>query len=182
MEPGQDWKVAALTFTSCVHFLFGCDKMDKDKYYMSIALREAEKAYKKGEVPVGTIIVYQDKIISKGYNKREKFHDITRHAELIAIKKASKKIRDWRLCDMTMYVTLFPCPMCASAIVQSRIKKLVIGAPTIDDKNKLIVYKILEGNKINSKVEVVNDVLIDDCKEILSKFFKKQRKKRSANI
>lgn len=149
--------------------------MNKDEYYMNLSLKEAEKAYKRGEVPVGTIIVYQDKIVSRGYNLREKNHDITRHAELIAIKKASRKIHDWRLENMTMYVTLFPCPMCASAILQSRIKRLVIGAPTRDEKNKEIVYKILEGNNTSAKVEVVDSVLEDDCKEILSKFFKERR-------
>jgi len=176
VEPGQDWKVAALTFISYVHFLFGCDFMNKDEYYMSIALKEAEKAYKKGEVPVGTVIVLNDKIISKGYNLRECTNDITKHAELIAIKNASKKYHDWRLENAVMYVTLFPCPMCASAIIQSRIKNLVIGAPTLDLKSKKIVYEILEGNNTSPKVILYEGILENQCKSLLSKFFREQRK------
>ena len=151
--------------------------MDKDKYYMEFALKEAEKAYKKGEVPVGAIIVYQGNIIGTGYNLRETSHDITNHAELIAIKNASREFDDWRMVDATMYVTLFPCPMCASAIVQSRIKRLVIGAKTLDDRNREIVFRILEGNNTSPKVEVTENVLEDECKQILSEFFKEQRSK-----
>ena len=113
-------------YLSCALFLLGCDLMNKDKYYMNVALKEARKAYLRGEVPVGCIIVLNDKIIARGHNLRETTGDILKHAELITIKKCCKKIGDWRLEDSVMYVTLFPCPMCASAIVQSRIKKIVI--------------------------------------------------------
>ena len=176
MEPGQDRKVAALTFISYVHFLFGCDKMNKDEYYMNLALNEAKKAYLKGEVPVGSVIVLNDKIIGKGHNLRECTNDITKHAELIAIKKASQKYRDWRLENSIMYVTLFPCPMCASAIVQSRIDKLVVGTPTLDFNTKEIVYKILEGNNTSPNVILKEGVLESKCKDLLSEFFKEQRK------
>lgn len=178
VEPGQDRNVAALTFISRVHFflLFGSDLMNKDKYYMNIALNEARKAYLRGEVPVGCIIVLNDKIIARGHNLRESTGDILKHAELIAIKKASKKINDWRLEDSVMYVTLFPCSMCASAIVQSRIKKIVVGAPTKDKKIKEIVDLIFEGNNTSPKIEVVENILEDECKNILSEFFEKRRK------
>ena len=116
--------------------------MKDNEYYMKLALKEARKAYKHNEVPVGAIIVSNGKIIAKGNNQRENSGDVTKHAELIAIRKASKKKKDWRLNDCTMYVTLFPCPMCASTIVQSRISKLVIGTSTMDLKNKEIVNLI----------------------------------------
>ena len=175
MEPGQDWKVAALTFISYVHFFDGCDFVNKDEYYMNMAFKEAMKAYSKGEVPVGTVIVLDDKIISRGYNLRETTKDITKHAELIAIKRASKKVNDWRLQNTVMYVTLFPCSMCASAIVQSRISKLVIGTKTLDQKNEKIINKIFEGNNTCPKIIVKTGVLESKCKDILSKFFCEQR-------
>ncbi len=143
---------------------------------MNIALKEAEKAFKKDEVPVGAIIVLNDKIIGIGHNKREFTGLITNHAELIAIKKASKKIKDWRLNDATLYVTLFPCSMCASAIVQSRIKKIVIGAPSLDMKNQKIVDMLFHDEKGNLLLEMKDNVLKEECSEILSMFFKKQRK------
>ena len=149
--------------------------MDKDLYYMNIALKEARKAYLRDEVPVGCIIVQNDKIIARGYNLRESKRDILKHAELIAIKKASKKLNNWRLEDSVMYVTLFHCPMCASAIIQSRIKKIVIGAPTKDRKIKQIVDVIFDGNNTSPKIEVIEDVLDKPCINILSEFFQNKR-------
>ena len=150
--------------------------MNKDNYYMNIALKEAKKAYLRDEVPVGCIIVLNDKIIARGHNLRESTGDILKHAELIVIKKVSKKINNWRLSDMIMYVTLYPCPMCASAIVQSRIKRLVIGAPTKDKNTKFICDKIFEGNNTSPKIEVIENILEDECKKIISDFFEKKRK------
>ena len=124
--------------------------MNKDEYYMNLALKEANKAFKRDEVPVGVIIVSDNKIVARGYNMRELKGDIAKHAELIAIKKANKKIHDWRLENCTMYVTLFPCPMCASAIVQSRIKKIYIGA--LDEKKTVEVH--------NSNGQQINDLYI----------------------
>ena len=103
--------------------------MRNDIYFMEVALKEAKKAYKIGEVPVGCVLVDQnDKIIAKAYNKKEKLHDVCGHAEILCIKKASKKIGDWRLNDLTLYVTLEPCLMCSSGIIQSRIKRIIFGA------------------------------------------------------
>ncbi len=147
-----------------------------DDYYMNIALKEAEKAFKKKEVPVGAIIVLNDKIIGIGHNKREFTSLITNHAELIAIKKAGKKIHDWRLNEATMYVTLFPCPMCASAIMQSRIKRLVIGAPSHDLKTKKIVNLILKEEDNKNRLEIKENVLESKCSMLLKEFFKEQRK------
>ena len=151
--------------------------MKDNEYYMKLALKEARKAYKHNEVPVGAIIVSNGKIIAKGNNQRENSGDVTKHAELIAIRKASKKKKDWRLNDCTMYVTLFPCPMCASAIVQSRISKLVIGTSTMDLKNKEIVNLIFLDSIKNKKIILEENVLENECSDILKSFFKMQRQK-----
>ena len=146
-----------------------------DNYYMNIALQEANKAYLKDEVPVGCIIVQNNKIIGVGHNLKESTKNILNHAELIAIKKASKKINDWRLDNSVMYVTLYPCSMCASAIVSSRIKRIVIGAPTKDLKVKQIGDLIFEGNNLSPKMEVKENVLKDECVNLLGEFFKNKR-------
>lgn len=151
--------------------------MKDNEYYMKLALKEARKAYKRNEVPVGAIIVSNGKIIAKGNNQRENSGDVTKHAELIAIRKASKKKKDWRLNDCTMYVTLFPCPMCASAIVQSRISKLVIGTSTMDLKNKEIVNLIFLDSIKNKKIILEENVLENECSSILKSFFQMQRLK-----
>ena len=141
--------------------------------YMEIAMKEAEKAYKKNEVPVGCVIVKNNKILAKTHNLKENKHSALYHAELIAIKKVSKKLKNWRLIDCEMYITMQPCPMCASAIKQSRIKKIYYGT---DNKNNNISNKILNENDINEKIEIIPYILEDKCKEIVQKFFEKQRK------
>lgn len=151
--------------------------MKDNEYYMKLALKEARKAYKHNEVPVGAIIVSNGKIIAKGNNQRENSGDVTKHAELIAIRKASKKKKDWRLNDCAMYVTLFPCPMCASAIIQSRISKLVIGTSTMDLKNKEIVNLIFLDSIKNKKIILEENVLENECSNILKSFFQMQRQK-----
>ena len=173
MEPGQDRKIAALTFYIYVHLFYVGDYMN-DIYYMEEALKEANKAYKKGEIPVGAVIVKNNKIIARGYNLKEKKYNATYHAEMIAIKKASKKLKNWRLLDCTMYVTMLPCPMCASAINQSRISKIVYGTipNSVDIDN---IYNILKGNEYGIPVEIVENVLNNKCSEIIKKFFNKKR-------
>ena len=141
--------------------------------YMEIAIKEAEKAYKKNEVPVGCVIVKNNKILAKTHNLKENKHSALYHAELIAIKKVSKKLKNWRLIDCEMYITMQPCPMCASAIKQSRIKKIYYGT---DNKNNNISNEILNENDINEKIEIIPYILEDKCKEIVQKFFEKQRK------
>lgn len=141
--------------------------------YMEIAIKQAEKAYKKNEVPVGCVIVKNNKILAKTHNLKENKHSALYHAELIAIKKVSKKLKNWRLIDCEMYITMQPCPMCASAIKQSRIKKIYYGT---DNKNNNISNKILNENDINEKIEIIPYILEDKCKKIVQKFFEKQRK------
>ena len=148
-----------------------------DEYYMNLALKEAYKAYKRGEVPVGAILVLNDKIIAKAHNTRQKTHDIVNHAEMIAIRKASRKIHDWRLNDAVLYITMSPCPMCASAIKESRIKRVVVGATNKDLKIRKIVDLIFKIDENCSSFEIKKGILEDECIEILQKFFKEQRTK-----
>ena len=146
------------------------------EYFMKQALKEAEKALKKLEVPVGAIIVKDNKIISRAYNLKEIKKDTTYHAEIEAIKKASKKLNSWRLNDCEMYVTLEPCAMCAGAIINSRIKKLYFG--TSDEKTGACgsVLNLLEDYKFNHKVIVEKGILQKECEKILKDFFKVLRK------
>ena len=146
------------------------------EYYMEQALKEAEKAYKKLEVPVGAVIVKDGKIIEKGHNQKETKTDTTKHAEIIAIQKASKKLKSWRLKDCEMYVTLEPCTMCAGAIINSRIKKIYIGA--MDEKTGVAgsVLNIFEDYTFNHKVEVEKGIKKEECENILKQFFKELRK------
>lgn len=148
--------------------------------YMKEALKEARKAYDKDEVPVGAIIVKDNKIIARAHNIKELKKDTTKHAEIIAIQKASRKLDTWRLEGCTIYVTLEPCVMCTGAIIQSRLDKLVIG--TMDEKTGACgsVLNILKDYKFNHIVEVEKGIMEKECKEILQEFFKTLRKRKKA--
>ena len=150
--------------------------MDSKEKFMKEALKEAQKAYEKLEVPVGAVIVKDGKIIARGHNLKETKKDTTKHAEIIAIEKASKKIGAWRLLDCEMYVTLEPCSMCAGAMINSRIKKLYIGA--LDEKTGAVgsVLNLLEDYKFNHNIEVEKGILKEDCEKILKDFFKNLRR------
>ena len=143
--------------------------------FMKEALKEAEKAYKKLEVPVGAVIVKDGKIIARGHNQKETKTDTTKHAEIIAIQKASKKLKAWRLLDCEMYVTLEPCAMCAGAIINSRIKKVYIG--TMDEKTGACgsVLNLFKDFKFNHTVELETGILQEDCEKLLKDFFKTLR-------
>lgn len=147
----------------------------KEKF-MKEALKEAQKAYDKLEVPVGVVIVKNGKIIARAHNLKETKCDTTNHAEILAIRKASKKLGTWRLNDCEMYVTLEPCTMCAGALIQSRISKVYIG--TMDYKTGACgsVLNVLQDYKFNHKVDIETGILKDECEEILQKFFKELRK------
>jgi tRNA(adenine34) deaminase len=142
---------------------------------MNEALKEAKKAYKKGETPVGAVIVKDGAILSRAHNERETKQDATLHAEMSAIRKACKKIGSWRLNDCDMYVTLEPCVMCAGALIMSRIRRLYIGAadPKAGAVGSLI--NVLGVEKFNHKVEVIYGLLEDKCSGILKDFFKELR-------
>lgn len=143
---------------------------------MKEALKEAKKAYKKLEVPVGAVIVKKGEIIAKAHNLKETKNDTTKHAEILAIQRASKKLNAWRLEDCEMYVTLEPCTMCAGAMINSRIKKVYIG--TSDPKTGACgsVLNILEDYKFNHKVESEIGIMQEECEKILKDFFKELRK------
>lgn len=149
--------------------------MEEQEKFMREALKQAKKAYKIGEVPIGCVIVQDGKIIARGYNRRNTDKVTLAHAEIAAIKKASKKTGDWRLEDCTMYVTLEPCQMCAGAIVQSRMKKVVIGCMNPKAGCAGSVLNLLQMQEFNHQVELERGVLEETCSEILSRFFKELR-------
>jgi len=145
--------------------------------YMKRALSLAKKAGKSNEVPIGAVIVKNGKVIAEGYNRRERKRDATAHAEILAIKKACKKLHDFRLIDCTIYVTLEPCTMCMGAILNSRCKKLVFGASQ-DKENILTAREINERAELNHKVEIISGVLSDESSMLVSSYFKAKRKKQ----
>lgn len=151
---------------------------NEDEKYMKIALKEAQKAFNKEEVPVGAIIVKDGLIIAKAHNQKEEKTDTTKHAEIIAIQKASKKLKSWRLADTTMYVTLEPCTMCIGAVINARIKRLVYATP--DEKTGACgsVLNIPEEYKFNHVVEIKKGVREEESKQILQIFFKNLRKRK----
>lgn len=155
--------------------------MTEDERYMKEAIKQAKKAYALDEVPIGCVIVQDNKIISRGYNRRNTDKNALAHAEISAIKKASKKTGDWRLEDCTMYVTLEPCQMCAGAIVQSRMKKVVIGAMNPKAGCAGSVINILQMKQFNHQAEMENGILEKECADMLSTFFKELREKKKLN-
>ena len=142
---------------------------------MKEAIRQAKKAYALGEVPIGCVIVYQDKIIGRGYNRRNTDKNTLAHAEITAINKASKKMRDWRLEECTLYVTLEPCQMCAGAIVQARITRTVIGAMNPKAGCGGSILNVLEMPEFNHQVVVQRGILEEECTDLLKNFFKELR-------
>ena len=155
---------------------------DLDQKYMKAAMKEAKKAYNLNEVPIGCVIVREGKIIARGYNRRNTDKNTLAHAELTAIKKASKKCGDWRLEDCTMYVTLEPCQMCAGAIVQSRMQKVVIAAMNPKAGCAGSVLNLLQMQGFNHQVEIVTGVLEEECSAMLSSFFAELREKKKKNL
>lgn len=156
--------------------------MDEKKHikYMKEALKQAKKAYDLGEVPIGCVIVYQDKVIGRGYNRRNTDKNTLAHAEITAINKASKKMGDWRLEDCTLYVTLEPCQMCSGAIIQSRISTVVMGCMNPKAGCGGSILNILEMKEFNHQAEVIRGIMETECSEILQRFFKELRIRNKA--
>lgn len=152
-----------------------------EEKFMNEALKEAKKAYDKLEIPVGAVIVKDGEIIAKAHNLKETKFDTTKHAEILAIQRASKKLQSWRLLDCEMYITLEPCSMCAGAIINSRIKKIYIG--TLDEKTGAAgsVLNLFEDYKFNHNVEVKKGIMQKECENILKDFFKMLRKLKKEN-
>ena len=153
--------------------------MEQKEYFMKQAIRQAKKAYALEEVPIGCVIVYEGKIIARGYNRRNTDKNTLAHAELIAIKKASKKLGDWRLEGCTMYITLEPCQMCAGAIVQARVSQVVIGSMNPKAGCAGSVLNLLQMAQFNHQVELEKGVLEEECSSMLSEFFRELREKKA---
>ncbi len=149
--------------------------MERDEKYMKEAIKQAKKAYSLGEVPIGCVIVYEDKIIGRGYNRRNTDKNTLAHAEITAINKASRKMGDWRLEGCTLYVTLEPCQMCAGAIVQARITEVVMGSMNPKAGCGGSILNILEMPQFNHQVIVRRGVLEETCSSMLTAFFKELR-------
>ena len=154
--------------------------MEKDEKYMREAIKQAKKAAAIDEVPIGCVIVYEGKIIGRGYNQRNKKKSTLAHAEILAMQKAMKVIGDWRLEGCTMYVTLEPCQMCAGALVQSRISRVVLGSMNPKAGCGGSVLNLLQMDAFNHQVDVTRGVLEEECSQMLSSFFRelRARKKR----
>lgn len=150
----------------------------EDEKYMKEAIRQAKKAEDIGDVPIGCVIVSDGKIIARGYNQRNKNKTVLAHAELLAMSKACRKTGDWRLENCTMYITLEPCQMCAGAIVQARVSRVVIGSMNPKAGCGGSVLNLLEMKEFNHQVDVTRGILEEECSEMLSAFFQKLRQKK----
>ena len=149
-----------------------------EERFMREAIRLAQKAKKRGEVPIGAVVVYQGKIIGKGYNLRTKLQMATAHAEMRAIDSACKKLHSWRLPDAEIYVTLEPCPMCMGAILNARIDRVYFGA--YEQKGRSLTNELANANLLNHKTEVVGGVLKEECAQVLTSFFTEMRAREKA--
>lgn len=156
--------------------------MTEQEKYMKEALKQAKKAYALGEVPIGCVIVYEGKIIGRGYNRRNTDKNTLAHAEITAINRASKKIGDWRLEGCTLYVTLEPCQMCAGAIVQARIPRVVIGSRNPKAGCAGSILNLFDVPAFNHQVELTEGVLEEECAAMLSDFFRELRERRKKSL
>ncbi len=152
--------------------------LNTDEKYMKEAVRQAKKAYAIGEAPIGCVIVHEDKIIARGYNRRTIDKNTLAHAELAAIKKASRKLGDWRLEGCTMYVTLEPCQMCSGAIIQSRMDRVVIGCMNPKAGSAGSVLNLLQMPEFNHQAELATGVLEEECSQLMKSFFKELRERK----
>ena len=157
-------------------------KMTPEEKYMKEAIRQAHKAWKLQEVPIGCVIVKEDRIIARGYNRRNTDRNTLAHAELQAIRKASRAVGDWRLEDCTMYITLEPCQMCAGAIVQARIPRVVIGSRNPKAGCAGSILNLLDVPEFNHQVELTEGILEEECSAMLTDFFRKLRECRKKSL
>jgi len=148
---------------------------DKDIELMQEALKEAEIAYSYQEVPIGAVVVYQNKIIARVHNRKEELQDPTAHAEILALQEAARYLGSWHLEDLDLYVTLEPCPMCAYAMLQARIKRLIFGTPDPKAGAAGSIINIVQDKRFNHQIEVVSGVLEEECRLILQRFFQERR-------
>lgn len=149
--------------------------------YMRLALEEALKAAAEGEIPIGAVIVYNNKVIAKAHNLRETWQDATAHAEIIAIRKACKELGRWRLTGCVLYVTVEPCPMCSGAVVNSRLDTVVYGCPDAKAGGAESIFNIIANPNLNHTAQVVSGVLEADCAKVMQDFFRKRREAKRAD-
>jgi len=154
--------------------------MKDDNYYMGLALDEARQAYDIGEIPIGAVLIMDGEIVSTGHNMREIWHDATAHAEMIVIRAACQKLARWRLTGATLYVTIEPCPMCAGALVMSRIDRLVYGSADYKAGAIESIFNIAQNDALNHNIVVTSGVRTDECSEIMKDFFRNRRKQKKA--
>lgn len=153
--------------------------MIKDNMYMEQALAEAQKAFALGEVPIGAVLVDETgQIVARGHNMRETWHDATAHAEMVAIREACRQLGKWRLSGLTLYVTIEPCPMCAGALVMSRVDRVVYGSTDAKAGAAESLFNIVSHPGLNHQLAVTAGVLADDCAAIMKRFFAERRQKR----
>jgi tRNA(adenine34) deaminase len=158
------------------------DKLTKlDEHYMRVAIESARVAWDNGDVPIGAVIVFEDRIIAKAYNQREQLQDPTAHAEIIALTQGAAALGNWHLNGCTMYVTLEPCCMCAGALVLSRMDRLVYGCDDAKTGAVKSLYNIVGDKRLNHQVEVTSGVLEEQCSELLSEFFARRRQENKDN-
>ncbi|MBE6146761.1 MAG: nucleoside deaminase [Firmicutes bacterium] len=151
--------------------------MDKDLFFMEMALEEAKKAYLDGEIPVGAVIVRNGEVLARAYNTKDKNKNVLCHAEINCINEASKKLDNWRLSECEIYITMLPCPMCAGALAQSRVSRIVYGTiPNTTEKE--LVDKIFSISQNSEKIELVGGILADTCGKLIQDFFKERRKEK----
>lgn len=151
-----------------------------DERFMREALAAAAEAQERGEVPVGAVVVKNGRVIATGFNEREAHHDPTAHAEIVAMRTAAQKLGGWRLCEADVYVTLEPCPMCAGAMVNARVRRVIYGCDDPKAGAARTLYRLLEDTRLNHRVEVVAGVLAEECSDILKRFFARLRAARAA--
>lgn len=148
-----------------------------DEYYMGLALAEARKAYTLGEIPIGAVLVLNGEIIAAAHNMRELWHDATAHAEMIVIRESCEKLKRWRLTGAVLYVTIEPCPMCAGALVMSRVDRVVYGSADYKAGAVESIFNVVQNPALNHRMEVTAGVRAEECSQIMRDFFRERRKK-----
>ena len=152
--------------------------METDEHYMALALEEAQKAYDKGEIPIGAVLVDESgTVVSRGHNMRETWQDATAHAEIIAIREACRLLNRWRLSGLTLFVTIEPCPMCAGALVMSRVDRVVYGSADSKAGASESLFNVTSNPALNHQLQVTAGVLQDECSDIRKRFFAERRRK-----
>ena len=149
----------------------------RDEEFMDMALAEARQAYDQGEIPIGAVLVLDGQVIARGHNQRESWRDATAHAEMIVIREACRLLNRWRLSGTTLYVTIEPCPMCAGALVMSRVDRLVYGSPDYKAGAVESLFNVAQNAALNHRLEVTAGVRTDECSGIMKEFFRQRRRK-----